>query len=75
MLETAAWADQAGGASEVGRGEMRRCKALYASAEVEEDVDSQRWTVRGRREIGQRLRDARRGRARMAFREVMMDDR
>jgi hypothetical protein len=37
MLETAAWADQAGGESEVGRGEIRRWRALYVSAEVEED--------------------------------------
>lgn len=41
MLETAACADQAG-ESEVGRGEMRRWRALYASAEVEDAVDSER---------------------------------
>lgn len=40
MLETAAWADHDGGASEVGRGWTRRWRALYASAEVEEAVDS-----------------------------------
>lgn len=34
--ETAAGADHAGGESLVGRGDIRRCRALYASAEVEE---------------------------------------
>jgi len=37
MLLTAAGADHDGGWSEVGRGEMRRCSALYARAEVEDD--------------------------------------
>jgi len=42
ILETAACADQDGGASEVGRGYTRLCRALYARAEVEEAVDSAR---------------------------------
>jgi hypothetical protein len=49
MLETAAWADHAGGASLTGRGEMRRWRALYASAEVEEEVLSLRVQVLERR--------------------------
>jgi hypothetical protein len=59
----------------VGRGEMRRCRALYASAEVEEAVDSNLccWTCRARK-AG--LPDfARRGRERIAFREAMMTRR
>ena len=72
MLETAAWADHAGGASEVGRGEMRRCRALYANAEVEEAVDSERSVWRVRRVVEVRGMAARRGRDRMALREAMV---
>lgn len=38
MEDTAAGADQEGSESEVGRGEMRRWRALYARAEVDEVV-------------------------------------
>ena len=72
MLETAAWADHAGGASEVGRGEIRRCRALYANAEVEEAVDSDLRACLGGRKDGDRWREARRGREKMAFREAMI---
>lgn len=74
MLETAAWADQEGGASEVGRGYTRLCRALYASAEVEDAVDSARWCWSGvssdLEEVEERT--ARVGRARRAFREAIV---
>lgn len=38
MEETAAGADHDGGLSTVGRGATRRCRALYANAEVEVDL-------------------------------------
>ena len=72
MLETAAWADHAGGASEVGRGEIRRCRALYANAEVEEAVDSDLSVLRATKEVEDRGRAARRGRERMAFRDAIV---
>lgn len=37
MLETAAAGETAGVVGAAGRGEMRRCKALYAIAEVDEE--------------------------------------
>jgi hypothetical protein len=72
MLETAAWADHAGGASEVGRGEMRWCRALYANAEVEEAVDSDLSVWRVRKEVEGREMAARRGMERRAFREAIV---
>jgi hypothetical protein len=72
MLETAAWADHDGGESEVGRGYMRLWRALYARAEVEEAVDSDRMYLRVAVKVGVRARIALVGRARMAFREDMM---
>jgi hypothetical protein len=72
MFDTAAWADHAGGASEVGRGEMRRCKALYARAEVEEAVDSCLSVCLGRRKVGDRGMAARRGRERIAFLDAIV---
>lgn len=48
MLETAAWADHAGGASLVGRGACRRRNALYAMAEVEELEELWRAAMAGR---------------------------
>jgi hypothetical protein len=74
MLETAAWADHAGGASEVGRGEIRRCSALYANAEVEEAVDSFLSVCLGRK-VGDLGIAARIGRERRAFREAILVNR
>ena len=51
---------------------MRLCRALYASAEVEEAVDSALRCCRGAVKTGVRARIARVGSARMAFREAMM---
>ena len=51
---------------------MRRWRALYASAEVEEAVDSARRVDRERRAEGTRAIDARIGRARRAFREAIV---
>ena len=72
-METAAWADHEGGASEVGKGEMRRWRALYANADVEEAVDSYRgcWTKNGVLRAGRAT--ARSGVERMAFREAIME--
>jgi hypothetical protein len=74
MLETAAWADHAGGASEVGRGEIRRCRALYANAEVEEAVDSDLSVLRVTKVVEDRGMAARRGRERMAFRDAIVGE-
>ena len=70
MLDTAAWADHAGGASEVGRGDMRRCRALYANAEVDDAVDSYLCACLGRKALHGRA--ARRDNERIAFREAMI---
>jgi len=51
---------------------MRLWRALYASADVEEAVDSARRCWRGAVKAGVRARIARAGRARRAFREAMM---
>jgi hypothetical protein len=51
---------------------MRLWRALYASAEVEEAVDSARRCWRSAVKVGVRARIARVGSARMAFREAMM---
>jgi len=48
MLETAACAEaHDGGESETGRGYTRRWRALYANAEVEEEVDEERRETSG----------------------------
>lgn len=73
MLDTAAEADQAGGASEVGRGEIRRWRDLYASAEVEDAVDSERLLM-AEVKTGPRGRAPRRGRAKTALRAAMVNE-
>jgi hypothetical protein len=45
MLDTAAGADQLG-RSVAGSGEMRRWRALYAKADVEEELEFERVVVR-----------------------------
>ena len=74
MLETAAWADHAGGASEVGRGEIRWCRALYANAEVEEAVDSDLSVLRATKVDEDRGMAARKGRERMVFRDAIVGE-
>jgi len=73
MLETAAWADHEGGESDVGRGYMRRCRALYANAEVDEAVDSALWSCRGRIDAEVRGMADRIGSDMRAFREAMVE--
>lgn len=51
---------------------MRRCRALYANAEVEEAVDSYLCACRGRNDDCFRERADRSGKDAMAFREAMI---
>ena len=73
MLETAAWADQEGAASEVGKGEIRRWRALYANAEVDDAVDSLRDCCKKKVVLRAGNAAVRRDRERMAFREAMIE--
>lgn len=56
----------------MGRGEMRRWRALYANAEVEEAVDSDRECCTKKAVLRAGGAAARKGSERMAFREAII---